>query len=108
MTIRPALARTTPGGFCRQDTRKRDSPARPIGDAYSARLLSQLTIAGSRWSKKSGVPVSRVAIWQWRLAHLPAYQQSRPWLIPAADLVMDTGTEPAEVAQQIADALPQR
>jgi hypothetical protein len=46
---------------------------------------------------------------QSRPAHLPAYQQSRPWPIPAADLVVDTGHRtPAEAAQQIADALPQR
>ena len=44
---------------------------------------------------------------QWRLAHLPAYQQSRPWMIRAADLVVDTRYRtPAEAAQQIAGALP--
>ncbi len=45
---------------------------------------------------------------QWRLDHLPAYQQSRPWMIQAADLVVDTGQHtPAEAAQQIAAALPE-
>lgn len=44
---------------------------------------------------------------QWRLDHLPAYQQSRTWMIPAADLIVDTGHQtPAEAARQIADALP--
>jgi hypothetical protein len=46
---------------------------------------------------------------QWRLAHLPAYQQSRSWMIPEADLVVDTGHRtPAETARQIADALGKR
>lgn len=46
---------------------------------------------------------------QWRLAHLPAYQQSRAWMIPTADLIVDTGHRtPAEAARQIADALPER
>jgi AAA domain len=44
---------------------------------------------------------------QWRLAHLPTYQESRSWMIAAADLVVDTGHRtPAEAAQQIAAALP--
>jgi hypothetical protein len=43
----------------------------------------------------------------WRLAHLAGYQASRSWLIPAADLVVDTGYQtPSEAAHQIADALP--
>ncbi len=46
---------------------------------------------------------------QWRLAHLPAYQQSRSWLIPEADLVVDTGGRtPAEAAGQIAGVLGNR
>lgn len=46
---------------------------------------------------------------QWRLAHLPAYQHSRPWMIRAADLVVDTRHRtPAEAAQQIAGALPEQ
>jgi hypothetical protein len=46
---------------------------------------------------------------QWRLAHLPAYQQSRSWMIRAADLVVDTGYRtPLEAAGRIADALGQR
>ena len=46
---------------------------------------------------------------QWRLAHLPAYQQSRSWLIRRADLVVDTGNRsPAEAAGQIANALGRR
>lgn len=46
---------------------------------------------------------------QWRLAHLTAYRQSRPWMIRAADLVVDTGHRtPAEAARQIADALRSR
>ena len=46
---------------------------------------------------------------QWRLAHLPAYQQSRSWLIPEADLVVDTGQRtPAQAAGQIAGALGKR
>jgi hypothetical protein len=44
---------------------------------------------------------------QWRLAHLPTYLQSRSWMIPVADLVVDTGHRtPGEAARQIADALP--
>lgn len=43
----------------------------------------------------------------WRLAHLAGYQASRSWLIPAADLVVDTGYQtPYEAAHQIAGALP--
>lgn len=43
----------------------------------------------------------------WRLAHLAEYRASRPWMIAAADLVVDTGCRtPAAVARQIADALP--
>lgn len=46
---------------------------------------------------------------QWRLAHLAAYQRSRSWLIPEADLVVDTGGRtPAEAAGQIAGALGNR
>lgn len=46
---------------------------------------------------------------QWRLAHLPAYRLSRSWMLSAADLVVDTGCRtPAQVAQQIADALPEQ
>jgi len=46
---------------------------------------------------------------QWRLAHLPTYQQSRSWMVTAADLVIDTGHRtPAETAEQIAAALPER
>lgn len=43
----------------------------------------------------------------WRLAHLASYQEARPWMVDVADLVVDTGAQnPAEVACQIADALP--
>ena len=43
----------------------------------------------------------------WRLAHLADYQASRPWMIPAADLVVDTGGQtPSAAAHQIAGALP--
>lgn len=43
----------------------------------------------------------------WRLAHLADYRQSRPWLIAAADLVVDTGHRtPTETARHIASALP--
>jgi chloramphenicol 3-O-phosphotransferase len=43
----------------------------------------------------------------WRLAHLADYQAARPWMIAAADLLVDTGSRtPAAVAHQIADALP--
>jgi hypothetical protein len=46
---------------------------------------------------------------QWRLAHLPAYQQARSWMLPAADLVVDTGRRtPAQTAAHIAEALPRR
>ncbi|MGO9078648.1 MAG: VOC family protein [Streptosporangiaceae bacterium] len=44
---------------------------------------------------------------QWRLDHLPAYQTARPWLIRAADLVLDTTALTAvQAAGQIAAALP--
>ena len=43
----------------------------------------------------------------WRLAHLAEYRASRSWMIPAADLVVDTGHQiPSAAAHQIADALP--
>lgn len=43
----------------------------------------------------------------WRLAHLAGYQEALSWMIPAADLVVDTGCQtPAQTARQIADALP--
>ena len=43
----------------------------------------------------------------WRLAHLAEYQESRSWMIAAADLVVNTGCQtPSSVARQIADALP--
>lgn len=42
----------------------------------------------------------------WRLAHLAEYQASRSWMIPAADLVVDTRyATPAAAAHQIADAV---
>jgi hypothetical protein len=44
---------------------------------------------------------------QWRLDHVAEYQASRPWLLDAADLVVDNTTlSPAEAAQRIAEALP--
>lgn len=43
----------------------------------------------------------------WRLAHLAEYRASRSWMIPAADLVVNTGGQiPSAVAHQIAQALP--
>jgi chloramphenicol 3-O-phosphotransferase len=46
---------------------------------------------------------------QWRLAHLAGYQRSRPWMLAAADLVVDTTRRtPAQAARQIAGALPGR
>jgi hypothetical protein len=43
----------------------------------------------------------------WRLAHLADYQAGLPWMMPAADLVVDTRCQtPAQLARQIADALP--
>lgn len=42
----------------------------------------------------------------WRLDHLAQYQAARSWMIPAADLVVDTGCQtPAQAARQIAGAL---
>jgi hypothetical protein len=44
----------------------------------------------------------------WRLAHLDDYRVSRSWMIPAADLVVETGCQtPAQSARQIASALPE-
>jgi chloramphenicol 3-O-phosphotransferase len=44
----------------------------------------------------------------WRLDHLAEYRSSRAWMIRAADLAVDTGCRPpAEIAHQIADALPE-
>jgi len=41
------------------------------------------------------------------LAHLASYQEARSWMVAVADLVVDTGAQnPAEVACQIAGALP--
>jgi peptidylprolyl isomerase len=43
----------------------------------------------------------------WRLGHLAEYRSSRPWMIRAADLAVDTSRlTPAEIAHQIAGALP--
>jgi chloramphenicol 3-O-phosphotransferase len=43
----------------------------------------------------------------WRLAHLAGYGVARPWLIKAADLVVDTAElAPDAVADRIASALP--
>jgi chloramphenicol 3-O-phosphotransferase len=45
----------------------------------------------------------------WRLAHLAGYRAARPWLIEAADLVVDTAAAaPDEVANRVAGALPER
>ena len=42
-----------------------------------------------------------------RLDHLAEYRSSRPWMIRAADLAVDTGGRtPGEIAHQIAGALP--
>jgi hypothetical protein len=44
----------------------------------------------------------------WRLDHLAEYRSSRAWMIQAADLAVDTGRRtPAEIAHQIAAALPE-
>ena len=44
----------------------------------------------------------------WRLDHLAEYRTSRAWMIRAADLTMDTSCRtPAEIAYQIASALPE-
>jgi len=43
----------------------------------------------------------------WRLAHLAEYRAARSWMIPAADLVVDTGCRTSSAAAHlIADALP--
>jgi hypothetical protein len=43
----------------------------------------------------------------WRLDHLAEYRSSRAWMIQAADFAVDTGClTPAEIAHQIAGALP--
>ena len=43
----------------------------------------------------------------WRLAHLAAYRQAREWLLPAADLVVDTtAVTPAAAARRVFDAVP--
>ena len=43
----------------------------------------------------------------WRLDHLAEYRSARSWMIQAADLAVDTGGRPpAEIAHQIASALP--
>ena len=44
----------------------------------------------------------------WRLDHLAEYRSSRAWMIRAADLTVDTNCRtPAEIAHQIASALPE-
>ena len=44
----------------------------------------------------------------WRLDHLAEYRTSRAWMIRAADLAVDTSCRtPAEIAYQIAGALPE-
>jgi len=44
----------------------------------------------------------------WRLDHLAEYRTSRAWMIRAADLAVDTNFRtPAEIAYQIAGALPE-
>ena len=43
----------------------------------------------------------------WRLDHLAGFRAARPWMTPAADLVVDTtALAPGEVASRIAAALP--
>jgi hypothetical protein len=43
----------------------------------------------------------------WRLDHLAEYRSSRAWMVQAADLAVDTCCRtPAEIAHQIAAALP--
>ena len=44
----------------------------------------------------------------WRLDHLAEYRSSRAWMIRTADLAVHTGCRtPAEIAYQIASALPE-
>jgi chloramphenicol 3-O-phosphotransferase len=44
----------------------------------------------------------------WRLDHLAEYRSSRTWMIQAADLAVETSCRtPAEIAHQIAVALPE-
>ena len=44
----------------------------------------------------------------WRLDHLAEYRSSRAWMIRTADLTVDTSCRiPAEIAHQIASALPE-
>jgi chloramphenicol 3-O-phosphotransferase len=44
----------------------------------------------------------------WRLDHLAEYRSARAWMIRAADLAVDTSCRtPAEIAHQIAGALPE-
>lgn len=41
---------------------------------------------------------------QWRLEHLPVYLRAREWLIPSADLVIDTSSSaPSAVAEAVVD-----
>jgi chloramphenicol 3-O-phosphotransferase len=44
---------------------------------------------------------------EWRLAHLDDYEKQRPWMVEAADLVVDTAAStPAQNARRILTALP--
>ncbi len=46
---------------------------------------------------------------QWRLDHLPAYAASRPWLLDAADLAVETTTVTVDqVAATIASAVAEK
>ena len=43
----------------------------------------------------------------WRLDHLDEYRAARPWMVEAADLVVDTAaTTPPQIARRIHSALP--
>jgi predicted kinase len=44
---------------------------------------------------------------EWRLTHLDEYQDARPWMTEAADLVVDTAAStPPQIARRIFGALP--
>ena len=55
---------------------------------------------------RNRIEASQEAV-EWRQEHVAEYQAARPWLLDAADLIVDTTRlSPADAAQRIARALP--
>ncbi|MCZ2847183.1 AAA family ATPase [Modestobacter sp. VKM Ac-2978] len=66
-----------------------------------------LDVADDELSRRIRTDAAEPGARSWRLERVPAYEAARPWLVSAADLVVDTTARTVEqVADEVSGALP--